>query len=138
MNLTLFGAIALMAFVSDSNGGAIGGGFGGPAQFGGGPAGFGGPGGFGGMFAPPAAAAGKMAGQEASKNAVDLAVNSAMSKVNITELPQELQVTEFKFFYMHSILFEALNNTSSLFILEKIAGGVATSDVGYRIWSSAM
>lgn len=86
MNLTLFGAIALMAFVSDSNGQfGVGGGFGGPANFGG-------PASFGGMFAPPAATAGRMAGQEASKNAVDLAVNSAMSKVNITELPQELQV----------------------------------------------
>lgn len=100
MNFTLFGAIALMAFVSDSNGqfgGAGGGGFGGPAAFGG-QGGFGGPGGFGGMFGPPpAAAAGRMAGQEASKNAVDLAVNSAMSKVNITELPQELQVKHMPF-----------------------------------------
>lgn len=86
MNFTIFGAIALMAFVSDSNAEFGAGGFGGPAAFGG-------PGGFGGMFGPPpAAAAGKMAGQEASKNAVDLAVNSAMSKVNITELPLELQV----------------------------------------------
>lgn len=99
MNLTLFGAIALMAFVSDGNaqfGGAAGGGFGGPAAFGG----FGGPGGFGGMFGPPpAAAAAKMAGQEASKNAVDLAVSSALSKVNVTELPPELQVTYFNFIF---------------------------------------
>lgn len=97
MNLTLFGTIALMAFVSDSSA-EFGGGFGGPGAFGG-SAGFGGPAaGFGGMFAPPAAAAGRMAGQEASKNAVDLAVNSAMSKVNITELPPELQVKLQPFF----------------------------------------
>lgn len=81
MNLTLFSAFALIAFVSDAT-----------AQMGG-------PGGFGGLaFAPPAAAAGWMAGQEASKNAVDVAINSAISKVNVTELPQELQVnTSFLF-----------------------------------------
>lgn len=100
MNLTLFGAFALMAFVSDSNGqfGAAAGagmpGFGGPMNFGG----------MGGMFGPPAAAtAGKMAGQEASKNAVDLAMNNAMSKVNVTELPPELQVTVDLEFFLETI-----------------------------------
>lgn len=114
MNLTLFGAIALMAFVSDSNGAGGGGAFGGPGGFGGfgGPAafggagGFGGPSGFGGMFGPPpAAAAAKMAGQEASKNAVDLAVNSALAKVNITELPAELQVNARPFLHTKFIPF---------------------------------
>lgn len=89
MNLTLFGAIALMAFVSDSNG-QFGVGFGGG---GGAPMGFGGPGGFAAMFAPPEATAARMAGQEASKNAMDMAVSSAMSKVNVTELSPELQVS---------------------------------------------
>lgn len=73
MNLTLFGAFTLIAFVSDAS-----------AQFG--------PSGFGSLFAPPAASAGWLAGQDASKNAVDFAVNSAISKVNVTELPPELQV----------------------------------------------
>lgn len=90
MNLTLFGAIALMAFVSDSNG-QFGAGFSGG---GGSPMGFGGPGGFAAMFAPPKATAAQMAGQEASKNAMDMALNSALSKVNVTELPPELQVNE--------------------------------------------
>lgn len=94
MNLTLFGAIALMAFVSDSNG-QFGAGFGGGGG-GGAPFGFGGPGGFAGMFAPPEAAAARMAGQEASKNAIDLAVNSAMTKVNVTELSPELQVNSIR------------------------------------------
>lgn len=74
MNLTLFGAIAFMAFVSDTS-----------AQFGG-------PGGFANLFAPPAAASGWMVGQESSKNAVDLAINSAITKANATDLPPELQV----------------------------------------------
>lgn len=76
MNLTLFGAFAFMAFVSDTS-----------AQFGG-PAGAG----FASLFAPPAAASGWMIGQESSKNAVDLAINSAITKANATDLPPELQV----------------------------------------------
>lgn len=74
MNLTLFGAIALVVFVSDSNGQ------------------MGGPAGFAAMFAPPAAANGWMIGQEASKNAVNIAITSAMAKVDVAELPTELQV----------------------------------------------
>lgn len=77
MNFTLFGVITLVAFVTDST-----------AQFGG----FGGPGGFAGMFAPPAATNGMMVGQEASKNAVNFAVTSAISKVDATDLSPELQV----------------------------------------------
>lgn len=72
MNLTLFGAIALFAFVSNTS-----------AQFG--------PAGFGALFAPPAAS-GYLAGQDASKNAVDFAINNAITKLNTTELPPELQV----------------------------------------------
>lgn len=75
MNLTLFSAFALFAFVSDAT-----------AQFG--PAGAG----ISNPFMPPAAASGWLIGQESSKNAVDVAVNSAISKVNVTELPPELQV----------------------------------------------
>lgn len=134
MNLTLFGAIALMAFVSDSNGefgGAAG--FGAPAGFGG-PGGFGGPAGFAGMFAPPAATAGKMAGQEASKNAVDLAVNSAMTKVNVTELPPELQVTRFDRHQISNVNWLQIIHIQSL----KIVGRTATSNVGYRIRFAAM
>lgn len=78
MNFTLFGAIAFVVLVTDS-----------AAQFGGG---FGFPGGFAGMFAPPAATNGMMMGQEASKNGVNFAVNSAMSKFDTADLPPELQV----------------------------------------------
>lgn len=73
MNLTFFGAIALFAFVSDTN-----------AQFG--------PAGIGALFAPPAAASGFLVGQDQSKNGVDFAVNNAILKLNTTELPPELQV----------------------------------------------
>ncbi|XP_055317665.1 uncharacterized protein LOC129576485 [Sitodiplosis mosellana] len=74
MNLTLFGAIALFAFVSDTS-----------AQLGPAPAEI------TNLFAPPAAASGWLIGQESSKNAVNVAVNNAISKVNVTELPPELQ-----------------------------------------------
>lgn len=73
MNLTLVGAFTLIAFVSDAT-----------AQFG--------PSGIGALFAPPAAQSGWLAGQESSKNAVDIAVNSVISKVNVTDFPPELQV----------------------------------------------
>lgn len=97
MNLTIFGAIALMAFVSDSSG-EFGASFGGGSPFGFGGGGFGGPSGFASMFAPPEATAARMAGQEASKNAIDVAVNSALAKVNVTELPPELQVNNLRRF----------------------------------------
>lgn len=71
MNLTLFGAFALFAFISDASAQL------GPTQN---------------LFAPPAAASGWLIGQESSKNAVNVAVNNAISKVNVTELPAELQV----------------------------------------------
>lgn len=86
-NFTMFGVIALVALVTDING-QLGGGGGGPGGFGAaamGPSAFG-------MFAPPAAAAGWMMGQEASKNGVNFAVNSAIAKVDATDLPPELQV----------------------------------------------
>lgn len=96
MNYSIFGALALFAFVTESKG-QIGAPFGGQfgGAFGGQMAGpFGGQMGspFGAMFIPPAASAGWMAAQESSKNAVNIAVNSAISKVNVTELSPELQV----------------------------------------------
>lgn len=75
MNLTLFGAFTLIAFVSDAS-----------AQFG--------PSGFGALFAPPEAKSGWLAGQESSKNAANVALNSVISKVNVTDLPLELQVLD--------------------------------------------
>lgn len=73
MNLTLFGAIALVAFVSDAS-----------AQFA--------PSGITNLFASPAASSGWAIGQESSKNAINVAVNNVIAKANSTELPFELQV----------------------------------------------
>lgn len=75
MNLTLFGAISLIAFVSDSSAQL------GAAQLG-----------ISNFVAPVSGSSGWLIGQESSKNAVNLAINNAISKVNVTELPQELQV----------------------------------------------
>lgn len=75
MNLPLFGVIAFLVFVNDTNG-----------QFG--PFSF---------FGPPAAVPnGWMIGQEASKNAVNTAVNSALAKADTKEFSPELEVTNFK------------------------------------------
>lgn len=75
MNLPLFGVIAFLVFVNDTNG-----------QFG--PFSF---------FGPPAGVPnGWMIGQEASKNAVNTAVNGALAKADTKEFPPELEVTKFK------------------------------------------
>lgn len=75
MNLPLFSVIAFLVFVSDTNG-----------QFG--PFSF---------FGPPAGVPnGWMIGQEASKNAVNTAVNSALAKANTQEFSPELEVNKFE------------------------------------------
>lgn len=90
MNLTLFGAIALVAFVGDTS-----------AQFGM-PA-------FANFFGPPVASPGWMIGQEASKNAVNTAVNSAVAKADTKDLPPELEVNiSWTFFVTETNLFFSL------------------------------
>lgn len=74
MKLTIISGIVLIAFLATSNG-----------QLGGIPGlGFGG---------PPIASAGWFIGQEASKNAVSLAINGALAKTDPATLPPELQVS---------------------------------------------
>lgn len=81
MNLSLFSVIAFLVFVNDTNG-----------QFG--PFSF---------FGPPAGVPnGWMIGQEASKNAVNTAVNGALAKADTKEFPPEIEVTalnSFTFWY---------------------------------------
>lgn len=100
MNLTLFGAVALMVFVGDSCCG-FGPNFGGFAAMGGGPFGMngmaGGPngmiGGPNGMVGGPLGpSAGWMMSQEAQKNAANAVVDNAIFKAGSTDLPPELQV----------------------------------------------
>lgn len=107
-NFTIFGVIALVALVTDINGqlgGGAGPGFGAAAM---GPSAFG-------MFAPPAAS-GWMMGQEASKNAVNFAVNSAIAKVDASVLPPELQVCHNS----HLIYSKIPPNVEIIFSVNKI------------------
>lgn len=91
MNLTLFGAIALMVFVGDSSCGmGMGMGMGMAPGFGGFAPMVGGP------FGP---GAGWMIGQEAQKVAANTAVDNAILKAGSTELPLELQV-----FFLENLL----------------------------------
>lgn len=94
MNLTLVASIALIAFASDSN-----------AQFGPSP--------FANFFSQQAATnPGWLIGQESSKNAVNIAINNALSNLNVTALPPELQVTSF--FTKISIFFLGILKVSQI------------------------
>lgn len=79
MNLTLISAIAIIAFVGDSDcllGNS-----------------------FPGLFSPFSSNGGWAMGQEASKNAANFAVDNAITKAGSTELPPELHVNKTKTYF---------------------------------------